>query len=235
MSSERPLEENSDKQLKGLGRKRILQFFYSLLLVGLAGCFAIGYSHYQQELLWAEYWFAAIDANQRQQHSWADYYYKAALEQAEKIFTPHDIRLANTHFALGKMYFNRKRRAEAIPHYLQAIESWEHFWGRPLPARTEIIRAHNNVALFYRIEGEYAKAEPYYEQTLHLREKAMGPVHRKVADNLNDLAYVYSRQEKLEEARSLYRPLLVQLDRYDEAKLLRDTIDSLLDTNIEAH
>ena len=49
----------------------------------------------------------------------------------------------------------------------------------------------NNLALLYRAQGQYAKAEPLYQRALGIREKALGPEHPDVARSLNNLAVLY--------------------------------------------
>ena len=49
----------------------------------------------------------------------------------------------------------------------------------------------NNLAVLYKTEGRYAKAEPLYQRALAIREKALGPEHPDVATSLNNLAALY--------------------------------------------
>ena len=39
--------------------------------------------------------------------------------------------------------------------------------------------------------GEYAKAEPLYQEALGIRQKALGPEHFETASSLNNLAMLY--------------------------------------------
>jgi tetratricopeptide (TPR) repeat protein len=41
--------------------------------------------------------------------------------------------------------------------------------------------------------GDYAKAEPLFQQALQIRKKALGPEHPDTANSLNNLASLYSR------------------------------------------
>ena len=50
--------------------------------------------------------------------------------------------------------------------------------------------------LYYKI-GEYAKAEPLYQQVLKIRTKLLGPENPGTAATLNDLAVVYDKMRRL--------------------------------------
>jgi Tetratricopeptide repeat len=45
-----------------------------------------------------------------------------------------------------------------------------------------------SVALLYRNQGRYADAEPLYQRSLAIREKALGLEHPDIATSLSDLA-----------------------------------------------
>lgn len=49
----------------------------------------------------------------------------------------------------------------------------------------------NNLALLYKTQGQYAKAEPLYKRSLAIREKALGPDHPDVAASLWNMAILY--------------------------------------------
>ncbi len=46
----------------------------------------------------------------------------------------------------------------------------------------------NNLALLYQAQGHYAEAEPLYQRSLAIKEKALGPEQPDVAMSLNNLA-----------------------------------------------
>jgi CHAT domain-containing protein len=52
----------------------------------------------------------------------------------------------------------------------------------------------NNLAELYRNQGRYADAEPLYQRSLAIAEKAFGPDHPDVALSLNSLAALYASQ-----------------------------------------
>src|ERR1700731_4832278 len=49
----------------------------------------------------------------------------------------------------------------------------------------------NNLGELYRFTGEYAKAEPLYQEALQICRKVLGPEHPHTATNLNNLAALY--------------------------------------------
>ncbi|MCX8072107.1 MAG: tetratricopeptide repeat protein [Candidatus Binatia bacterium] len=61
----------------------------------------------------------------------------------------------------------------------------------------------NNLALLYQMQGDYAKAEPLYERSLVIREKALGPDHPDVATGLEHLADLYRATGRRSEPEAL--------------------------------
>ena len=61
----------------------------------------------------------------------------------------------------------------------------------------------NNLALLYKTQGDYAKAEPLYKRALSIWEKALGSDHPNVATSLNNLAELYRATNRIEEAKKL--------------------------------
>ena len=59
-----------------------------------------------------------------------------------------------------------------------------------------------------RLPFEHASSIPLYERALKISEKALGPNHPDVAENLNDLAKLYFKQGKYNEALPLYERAL---------------------------
>jgi tetratricopeptide (TPR) repeat protein len=52
----------------------------------------------------------------------------------------------------------------------------------------------NNLALLYKAQGEYSKAEPLLKRSLAIAETSLGPEHPSVASMLNNLAELYRRR-----------------------------------------
>ena len=62
--------------------------------------------------------------------------------------------------------------------------------------------------MLYRSQGRYAEAEPLYQRSLAIREKALGPDHPDVGTSLNNLAVLYQSQGRYAEAEPLYQRAL---------------------------
>jgi tetratricopeptide (TPR) repeat protein len=61
----------------------------------------------------------------------------------------------------------------------------------------------NNLAALHKAQGQYAKAEPLYQRSLAIREKALGPEHPDVAQSLNNLAALYKAQGQYAKAEAM--------------------------------
>ncbi len=71
----------------------------------------------------------------------------------------------------------------------------------------------NNLAALYQKQGHYAEAEPLYQRSLAIREKALGPEHPDVAKNLDNLALLYQAQGRYAEALGSIRKAAAILER----------------------
>jgi tetratricopeptide (TPR) repeat protein len=60
--------------------------------------------------------------------------------------------------------------------------------------------------------ARYAEAEPLYQRSLAILEKALGPDHPDTATSLNNLAVLYDNQGRYAEAEPLYQQALVILE-----------------------
>ncbi len=58
----------------------------------------------------------------------------------------------------------------------------------------------NNPALLYQAQGHYAKAEPLYQRSLAIWEKALGPEHPHVAASLENCAALLRQTARADEA-----------------------------------
>lgn len=71
------------------------------------------------------------------------------------------------------------------------------------PDDPDMATSLNNLAELYRIQGDYAKAEPLYKRSLAISEKAFGPDHPDMATILENLASLYRATERSAEAQVL--------------------------------
>jgi hypothetical protein len=59
------------------------------------------------------------------------------------------------------------------------------------PEHPKTVTNLNNLTTLYADMGEYAKAEPLYEEALRIRQKVFGTEHLSTATSLNNLALLY--------------------------------------------
>ena len=71
----------------------------------------------------------------------------------------------------------------------------------------------NNLAQVYHAQGKYEEAEPLYQRSLAINEKALGKDHSVVAGDLNNLAQLYHDLGKYDEAEALYTRTLAIIDK----------------------
>ncbi len=72
---------------------------------------------------------------------------------------------------------------------------------------SELMEAHKSYKTLYQ-QGRYAEAEPLYQRSLAIREKALGPEHSDVAQSLNNLAALYDAQGRYADAEPLHKRAL---------------------------
>lgn len=86
----------------------------------------------------------------------------------------------------------------------------------------------HKIASYLVQRGQYAKAEPFYQRALHLREQALGSDHPDVASSLNYLGVLYFEQGKYAAVEPLYlraleiREQVLGLDHLDVAYSLNN-------------
>ena len=61
----------------------------------------------------------------------------------------------------------------------------------------------NNLALLYQAQGSYAEAEPLYQRSLAIWEKALGPDHPDVATSLENYGELQRKMGRDAEAEKL--------------------------------
>ncbi len=58
----------------------------------------------------------------------------------------------------------------------------------------------NNLAALYEVQGNYAEAEPLYQRSLAIQEKALGPEHPDVATSLENYAALLRQTARIDKA-----------------------------------
>ena len=61
----------------------------------------------------------------------------------------------------------------------------------------------NNLAELYRVQGQYAEAEPLYKRVLAIKENALGPEHPNVATSLEKYVVLLRKTGRTAEADKL--------------------------------
>ncbi len=64
------------------------------------------------------------------------------------------------------------------------------------------------MAIIYLDEGQYAQAQPLFEQTLSIKERSLGPEHPDTATSLDNLASLYKDVGQDVQAQPLYKRAL---------------------------
>jgi tetratricopeptide (TPR) repeat protein len=106
--------------------------------------------------------------------------------------------------ALGILYLEQGKYAEAKPLFQQAVDIWDHTF----PEHPNVAGPLNQLANLYLKQGKLARAEQFYLRSLHTWEHALGSAHHYVASPLNGLANLYSEQGKYAEAEPLFQRAL---------------------------
>ncbi len=71
------------------------------------------------------------------------------------------------------------------------------------PEHPDIATSLNNRAKLYHDRGKYSQAEPLYQRSLTIREKALGPEHPDIATSLENYAVLLQKIGRRAEANRL--------------------------------
>lgn len=106
-----------------------------------------------------------------------------------------------THMSVGTKAFEERRDADAAKSLEAAVKEAEHFGSedRRLGASLGLL------ARTYEHQGQHAKAEPLYQRSIAVLERALGP--EGVTQELINLVQLYLDQDKYAQAEPLYRRL----------------------------
>jgi len=95
-----------------------------------------------------------------------------------------------------------------IPHCAEAATTW-----RSAIADEDLCWSFTGLARFYKEQGAYAQAEPWYEECVRVCRDRLGDEHPDVASSLNNLAGLYESQGRYGEAEPLYQQALALRQR----------------------
>lgn len=105
--------------------------------------------------------------------------------------------------------FFERRIADAGRLFVDAVKT-EEVHG---PLNPRLATALNNLAEFYRVQGEFQQAEPYYWRAITIDEQVHGPEHVHLARDLNNLALLYRAQGRYADAEPLAERALAIKDK----------------------
>ncbi|MBI4027313.1 MAG: tetratricopeptide repeat protein [Verrucomicrobia bacterium] len=113
--------------------------------------------------------------------------------------------------------YKQRKFDKAIPLAQKLVEITEKTFGSDHPNTAASL---NNLAGFYKSQGDYSKAEPLYQRATDIWEKALGPEHPYAAVGLANLAALYQDKGERTKAESLYeRALKIEEKAYGEDDL----------------
>jgi CHAT domain-containing protein len=95
-----------------------------------------------------------------------------------------------------------KKRVEAIQTWEKILQLQEAALG---PEDLAVADSLNYLGNWYRIRGDYERAEKFLQRGLEIREKLLGPNHVEVATALNNLAVIYRIRGDYRRAETLYQ------------------------------
>ena len=109
--------------------------------------------------------------------------------------------LWQSHMASGVAAYQQGNYAEADMQLEAGLKIAEGFG----PQDGRLGTTLDNLGSLRRAQGKYAQAEPLYQRSLAILEKALGPEHPDVATSLNNVASIYQAQGRYAEAEPLYQ------------------------------
>lgn len=96
----------------------------------------------------------------------------------------------------------------AIPHLAEAATTWQRWLEEEV-----LIAPFVQLGRFYKGQGAYGQAEPWYIACLAMARERLADDHPDVATSLNNLAYIYQMQGRYGEAEPLFREALALRQR----------------------
>jgi tetratricopeptide (TPR) repeat protein len=120
----------------------------------------------------------------------------------QRTWIEHCIRLLNYAFPTERMIVGELKWCEQLVPHVLTSDIYSTPWTILPLERASLFHKTANY-LFDR--AEYIKAKALYEQTIRIREQALGLDHPDVADSLHNLAHLYEELGKYEQAEPLYQ------------------------------
>lgn len=110
----------------------------------------------------------------------------------------------------GNLAFEKRRLADVERLYAEAIKEAVKF----ADDDPRLAYTYNNYAALCHSQGKYAFAENYYQKALEINEKNCGADSLEVAQNLHNLAIVYSAKLRCDEAENMYQRSLAIKEKH---------------------
>jgi tetratricopeptide (TPR) repeat protein len=122
---------------------------------------------------------------------------RASLLQRESKLAADQKAVADAAFFLGASLLEQGKYRDAAAAYQKCLS-----------LRPDDPVVLNDTALSLESGGDYISAEPFYRQSLAIRENELGPDHPDVANSLNNLALLMQDKGEYAEADELFRRAL---------------------------
>ncbi len=148
--------------------------------------------------------------------------YQRALAIAEKALGPEHPGIARLLNSIALLYYYNGDYTKAEPLYLRALAIGEKSLGAESSEVTgyvyqslsfELGEYLFNLAVLYRDQGNFDKAEPLFQRALTISEKSLGPENSISAKVLHHSAILHRKRGDLAKAESLYERALKMAEK----------------------
>lgn len=159
--------------------------------------------------------------HQAESYSQSESYYKKAIDEVREYVGEDDPYLVSFINDLGVAYYEQGMFLDAEPLLSRAMTILEKVIA---PDDSKLLLATENLAAIYNTLGKYEKAERLYDRALAIKVHSGDPL--ALVEGWTDLAHVYLKQERYDEAESYLnkaRELLkrTQGDEQESGPILR--------------
>jgi tetratricopeptide (TPR) repeat protein len=134
---------------------------------------------------------------------------KLAIAIVERNAGPDNVNLARILHYLANLYRKYGRYEEAEPLYRRQLAIAE----KADPSEPDLGTALNEIGVFFDETDRYAEAEAAYRRALTVEEKRLGPDARGIGPDLRNLATLYLKLGRYEEADALVTRALVNAEQ----------------------
>jgi len=162
--------------------------------------------------------FSGAYLKERWQFAQAEDFLTQALAIYRQAVGEGQPEVAKTLQRLGELYFHKGAYAQAKAVNQEALDIYRK--GKLENDQIEAATCLNNQAMYLQALGDYAQAEPFYQEALSMREQLLGPEHPEVAESLNNLGFFYYAQGKYQQAEPMYQRALAIYEKTQSADSL---------------